>query len=160
MEQMQVVQNPTMGFSDEEALFLLGDKTMIEMVCREITHKITESIETPRIRIKIDNIGGDISSSYIYDIVLSDFGFQIRTTDDNNSIIAHNIFNKNLVKDFDYVDIEFLRGLAGLVLLSLEKLVMHNHIEIYGLIFSPHFTEYLYTCKEFIRYKKGRNINR
>ena len=160
MEQTQIIQNPNIGFSDEEAFFLLGDKTMIEMVCREITHKITESIETPRIRIKIDNVVSGVSSSFIYDMVLSDFGFQLRSVDENNRIIAHNIFNKNLVKDFDCIDIEFLRGLASLVLLSLEKMVMNNHIEIYGLIFSPHFTEYLYTCKEFIRYKKGRIINR
>lgn len=99
----------------------------------------------------------DIPEDYFrqsYTLEICEYGFVVKSQDKEETL-AYNTYNKNLAKDFNDIDIEFIRGLAALALIQLEYRISHKAY-IYDVIFSPQFTEFLHKCKEWLSSKKHK----
>lgn len=132
--------------SHEEAIFLVCDgheQAELLQIGVSISHN-------PHATITLDIPEDYYQRSFILEF--GDFGFIVKSVDDNR-VLAYNTFNKHLGRDFDDIDIEFIRGLAAMALIQLEYRINHKAY-IYDVIFSPHFTEFLHRCKDWL---KARN---
>lgn len=132
---------------DEELFYLLTDSTDREkLLNQEIDRIVTEYIP-PQITFKVDKPDG---GSSIYEISVTQFGFTLsEILNFEKDTIACNFFNKDLANDFEYIDIEFLRGLIALLLLDLQKQI-DIKIEAFDMLYSPSITEYLTYCIGYI----------
>lgn len=99
----------------------------------------------------------DIPEDYFrqsYALEFCEYGFVVKSQDKEETL-AYNTYNRNLAKDFEDVDIEFIRGLAAMALIQLEYRINHKAY-IYDVIFSPQFTEFLHKCREWLISRKHK----
>lgn len=136
---------------DEELFYMITDSTdRAKLLNQEINRIVTEHIP-PQISFKVDKLDG---SSSIYEFSITQFGFTLTEIEQfDRNIIACNFFNKDLANDFEYLEIEFLRGLLALLILNLEKLI-DIKIEAFDMLYSPSITEYLTHCIDYIKAKR------
>ena len=142
--------NPSLPM-DEELFYMLTDRSDRKKLLDQEINKIVNEHIPPQISFKVDKNDG---SNSIYEIAITQFGFTLTEIKNyERDVITSNFFNKDLSNDFDYIDIEFLRGLIALLILNLQKQI-DDKIEAFDMLYSPNITEYLTHCIEYLKAKR------
>lgn len=139
---------------DEEILFLACDRKERNRLLQIEVSGIKNI--APQIKIKIDI--PEHSYKREFNLICTAFGYQFMD-DITNEICAHSYLSKNMILQTETLDIEYLRGMAALAFINLERFV-GLYTEIATLIYSPAFTEYLYVCLDYLSQERQMRTNK